>query len=214
MIRTTFRQLEIFVAIAKFGTVTEASRHVGLTQSAASMALAELERLIGTALFDRNSKRLSLNESGRILYPKAIELIERVTEINTMLDTGISVHLRLGASSTIGNYLMPDVISTFSNAHKNSRFTLEVGNSMSIIMAVKNFEIDIGFIEAPYYDADISSTFWRDDELAICPRRRTRCPLCPRCPKNTFRRPDGYCAKGGLAYGKSWQRSSANNWDP
>src|SRR3569832_2411055 len=73
MLRTTLRQIEVFVATAQKGNVTQAAGMVGLTQSAASMALADFENQLGTKLFDRIGKRLSLNEEGRILYAKAVD---------------------------------------------------------------------------------------------------------------------------------------------
>ena len=63
--RMTLRQLAVFVAVAQEGTVTKASEAVRLTQSAASMALADLEDGLGTVLFDRLGKRLQLNDLGR-----------------------------------------------------------------------------------------------------------------------------------------------------
>lgn len=169
MIRTTLRQLEIFVAIARTGTVTEAADAVGLTQSAASMALAELERQIDMTLFDRRAKRLVLNESGRILYPKAMELIDRAREIDNLFAVEMdAADLRLGASSTVGNYLLPQLMGSFIGKYPGSKFSLEVGNTHAVIAATKRYDIDVGFIEGPCHDKDVNVLLWRRDELAIC----------------------------------------------
>ena len=72
MLHTSLRQIELFVATAQKGSVTQAAAAVGITQSAASMALSDFEGQLGTRLFDRIGKRLVLNEDGRTLYPKAV----------------------------------------------------------------------------------------------------------------------------------------------
>jgi DNA-binding transcriptional LysR family regulator len=169
MLRTSLRQIELFVATAQKSSVTQAAAAVGITQSAASMALAEFEGQLGTRLFDRIGKRLVLNEDGRILYPKAVELMERAHEMEAQFrQGGRGVDLRLGASSTIGNYLLPQLIGEFRAGRPGSRIELEVGNTKKVIDAVLHFEIDVGFVEGPCLSPEIEAIFWRPDELAIC----------------------------------------------
>jgi DNA-binding transcriptional LysR family regulator len=169
MLRTTLRQVEVFVAIARRGNVTQAAAGIGMTQSAASMALADYENQLSTRLFDRIGKRLVLNEDGRVLYPKAVETLERVQEMEALFQRERrAANLRLGASSTIGNYLLPQLIGKFRAARPGSRFELEVGNTRQVIDAVLDFGIDIGFVEGPCLHPDIEAIFWQADELAIC----------------------------------------------
>jgi DNA-binding transcriptional LysR family regulator len=171
MLRTTLRQIEVFVATAQKGNVTQAAAAIGMTQSAASMALADFESQLGTRLFDRIGKRLALNEDGRALYPQAVEMIERAVEMEKLFrQEGRAVHLRLGASSTIGNYLLPQLIGQFRTQRPGSRFELEVGNTRQVMQSVLHFEVDVGFVEGPCMDPDIEAIFWRPDELAICTR--------------------------------------------
>lgn len=169
MLRTTLRQLEVFVATAQKGSVTQAALTVGLTQSAASMALADFESQLGTRLFDRIGRRLSLNDDGRALYAKAVEMMDRAQEMEGLFRRGQrGVDLRLGASSTIGNYLLPQLIGVFSANRPGSRIQLEVGNTQKIIDSVRNFEIDMGFVEGPCLAPEIDAIFWQPDELVIC----------------------------------------------
>lgn len=169
MLRTTLRQLEVFVATAQKGSLTRAAGAIGMTQSAASMALAEFESQLGTRLFDRTGRRVVLNEDGRTLYPKAVEMVERAQEMEQLFGTeGRGVNLRLGASSTIGNYLLPRLIGQFRAGRPGSRIELEVGNTHQVIHSILHFEIDVGFVEGPCLDPDIDAIFWRNDELAIC----------------------------------------------
>ena len=169
MLYTTLRQYEIFIAIARAGSVTEAAATVGLTQSAASMALAQLEQQMDARLFDRISRRLVLNENGRSLYPKAAELIDRARELEGSFGRKMAVaNLRIGASSSIGNYILPQLIGNFLAASPESSVSLNIGNTHEIIDRIRQFEIDVGFVEGPCLDADIETTPWRSDELVIC----------------------------------------------
>jgi DNA-binding transcriptional LysR family regulator len=169
MLRATLRQIEVFVATTQKGSVTQAAAAIGMTQSAASMALADFENQLGTRLFDRIGKRLALNDDGRLLYPHAVELLERAQQMEQLFRTSErAVDLRLGASSTIGNYLLPQLIGRFRAARPGSRVALEVGNTQRVIDAILRFEIDVGFVEGPCMHADIEATPWREDLLAIC----------------------------------------------
>ncbi len=96
----------MFVAIVRQGSVSRAAEVVALTQSAASQALAKLERALGQPLFDRCGRRLVLNENGRVLWPRAQALLDAAAQVQDLLaDGGLS--MRLGASTTIANYLLP-----------------------------------------------------------------------------------------------------------
>ena len=171
MLRTTLRQIEVFVATARRGNVTQAGAALGMTQSAASMALADFENQLGVRLFDRVGKRLVLNGDGRMLYPRAVEMVERAHELEQLFgQDGRAVDLRLGASSTVGNYLLPQLIGQFRKQRPGSRFALEVGNTRQVMQRVLHFEVDVGFVEGPCMDPDIEPIFWRSDELAICTR--------------------------------------------
>lgn len=171
MLHTTLRQVEVFVATAQKGSVTQAAAAIGMTQSAASMALADFERQLGSLLFDRIGRRLALNENGRMLYPKAVEMIERAQEIEGLFDgDGRAVNLRLGASSTIGNYLLPRLIGQLRTQRPGSRIQLEVGTTQQVINSLLNFEIDVGFVEGPCMHADVEAIAWREDRLAVCTR--------------------------------------------
>lgn len=169
MLKISFRHLEVFVQTIQKGNVTRAAAHLGLTQSAASMALGDFENLVGTKLFDRVGKRLFINGDGRALYPKAIEMLERAQEVETLFQRNEkTVDLRLGASSTIGNYLLPQLIGKFNVSRPASRIQLNVTNTRLVIEAVRNFDVDIGFVEGPCFEPEIETTPWKSDELAIC----------------------------------------------
>jgi DNA-binding transcriptional LysR family regulator len=169
--KITFKQIEVFVAVAKLGNMTQAAKSLFLTQSACSMALSALESQLGNALFDRHGKKLVLNEKGKILFPKSANILTQITELEDVMKgektTMLTGNLVVGASTTIGNYLLPGIIGNFINEHPQTKIVLRVGNTETIIQQLLKFNIDIGLIEGSCYTDDILVTPWKKDELII-----------------------------------------------
>ncbi|GAB3047499.1 LysR family transcriptional regulator GigC [Acinetobacter apis] len=167
--RMTLRQLAVFVAVAQEGTVTKASDAVKLTQSAASMALADLEDGLGAPLFDRLGKRLQLNDLGRFLLPQALEILGRCEAFEQVARGELqSVDLRLGATLTISDYLMPDLMADFLKHQPSAHLQLQVGNTRQMIEAVSQFQLDLALIEGECHLPQLHTLHWHDDELALC----------------------------------------------
>lgn len=166
--RYTLRQLEVFVAVAQHESVSHAARALALSQSAASTALAELERQFDCRLLDRIGKRLKLNALGFQLLPKAVALLDRAEEIEELLrgQQGIGI-LDVGATLTIGNYLATLLISDFMQQHPGSRIRLQVRNTRTIIEGVRHHELDLGLIEGQCEDEDVITQPWVEDDLAV-----------------------------------------------
>lgn len=167
--RITLKQLEVFIAVAQSGNVTRASESLNITQSATSMSLSDFEGQLGRKLFDRVGKRLQLNDSGRLLLPKALDAIARVSEIESIAssDAALIGQLRIGASLTIGNYMLPGMIGSFMQHHPGAQVTLDVANTRHVIQALEQFQIDVGFIEGFCHQPDIEVIPWCRDELVI-----------------------------------------------
>ena len=106
----TLRQLEIFAAIYQEGAVTKAARRIGLSQAATSAALAELENQLQRRLFDRHGRRIVANTAGRELLPAAIQVLDRVRDIEAGAGRR-PPDIRLYASLTVGNYMLPALIA-------------------------------------------------------------------------------------------------------
>lgn len=169
--RVTFKQIEIFSAVAKTGNMTQAAETLHLTQSACSMALSAIENQLGGALFDRHGKKLILNERGRVLFPKAANIITQIKELQDLMtgkkETTLAGHLIIGASTTIGNYLLPKIIGDFITNYPQTKITLSVANTEQIIQKLLKFNIDIGMIEGSCYSDEIEVFPWKKDELII-----------------------------------------------
>lgn len=167
------RQLEIFVAIASTGSVRAASDRLFLSQPAASMALAELERQLGAEVFARERGRLRLNDRGRELLPLARELIERHAEFGRRAAGEIAEltgEIGVGASNTVGNYLVGDLLGDFAATHPGVSLRLGVANTARIAQGVLDHDFDIGCVEGPVTHASIESRPWREDRLVVCAR--------------------------------------------
>jgi DNA-binding transcriptional LysR family regulator len=166
----TLKQLHVFVEVARHGNVTVAAQTLYLTQPAVSMALAQLETLLNHQLFERARNRLVLNEKGRYLLPKAVEIIDRVHSAEQSLKTGIgttSGSLRISASLTVGNYLMPGIVGRFLEKHPNVYVSLKIENTHAVIEDVLAFNIDVGFVEDYQQTPETEIIQWREDRLAI-----------------------------------------------
>ena len=166
--RFTLKQLQAFVAAAQDSNVSSAAKALSLSQSAVSAAIAELEGQFGRPLFDRIGKRLQLNETGKQLLPKAINLLTQAQELEQYARSGEATgNFRVGATLTIGNYLAAQLISDYMTTYPASRMQLKVANTSQIIEGMRRFEIDVGLIEGECYDPDIQALPWCDDEMVV-----------------------------------------------
>lgn len=164
----TLRQLEVFVAIGRTGSVSRAAEELPLSQSATSTALIEFERQFGLQLFNRIGKSLRLNEMGQLLLPHAVDLIDRAGEIEDLLEGRAGFGpLNIGATLTIGNYLTTLIVAKFLQKHPQSRVQLQVHNTTTIVQQVAHYELDLGLIEGDCHHPDLDVEPWIADELVV-----------------------------------------------
>ncbi|HBC57822.1 MAG TPA: LysR family transcriptional regulator [Gammaproteobacteria bacterium] len=164
----TFRQLEVFLAVARYQNLTRAASALSMSQSAASTALKELEQKFDIQLFDRRGKRLQINDFGRLVRIKAEALIDQAEDFQSILAQHHQVgDLRVGATLTIGNYMAVEVMAAFKQKFPHAQIALQVANTQTIAQLVLDFAIDIGLIEGEWQDAELHITPWREDELQV-----------------------------------------------
>jgi DNA-binding transcriptional LysR family regulator len=167
-VRYTLRQLEVFLAVARSESVSRAADELGMSQSAVSGALADLEQQFAIQLFDRVGKRLRLSALGRSLRPQGEALEEQARELEQALSARNTIGpLRLGATLTIGNYVAMPLVARFLDEHPGARIELRIANTAEITRQVHNFEIDIGLVEGELREKDLRVTPWCDDELVV-----------------------------------------------
>jgi len=146
----TLEQLRIFVAVATALHVTRAARDLGLTQSAASSAIAALEARYAIKLFHRVGRRIELTEPGRIFFEEAKAVLARAVMAEQALDdlSGLARGaLRIHASQTIANYWLPPILFRWHAAHPGIALALSIGNTAQVAAAVLEGGADLGFVE-------------------------------------------------------------------
>ncbi len=180
----TLRQLEIFIAVAETAQVTKASKKLFVTQSAVSMALAELENQLGGSLFDRHGRSLLLNERGRYLLPLSKEILCQVGNVEDIMseknDT-LSGQINVVASTTIGDYILPYLIGAFKRMHPQVHINMLVHHSRYAESLVLEGKVDVGFVEGQVNNPDTVKRLWFEDELVVIVG-----PTDPLSHKSTF----------------------------
>jgi DNA-binding transcriptional LysR family regulator len=168
--QVTLRQLEIFIAVVEEQQVTRASKKLFITQSAVSLALNELENQLGGPLFDRDSRSLHLNDRGRYLLPRCREILYKANNICTLMNEkegNMAGALNIVASSTIGNYVLPAIVSTFKNLYPHTFITVQIHNTRLAEQLIVERKVDLGFVEGEVNNEQVKVSPWFDDELVI-----------------------------------------------
>jgi DNA-binding transcriptional LysR family regulator len=143
----TLRQIAVFDAIVRLGSLSGAAEEVALSQSAASMALKELEESLGTKLFHRHGRKLILNENGRRLQPKARSLILMAAEIGKAESEDLEGMLRIAASVTVGNYILPQCSAAFLSRYPKVRLEIITGLVHDVVERIDAMSVDLGLID-------------------------------------------------------------------
>ena len=166
--KLTLQQLKVFATIARYGNLGLAANELFLSKGAVSQSLQELERQLATPLFDRIHPRLQLNNEGRLLQPAAEELLTRIQDIENLFspDAEPSGQLRLGASQTIGNYLLPTLLAS-SKQELGLPPKVTITNTHLLCHALANFELDLALIEGENHHPDLISENWLQDEMLV-----------------------------------------------
>jgi DNA-binding transcriptional LysR family regulator len=142
-------ELAAFAAAVESGTVRAAADALNLTQSAATKRIRMLERRVGAPLLERGPCGVAPNELGRLLYPEAKHVLvalgaaERVVAEQASGETA----LRVAASRTVGEFVLPGWLAAFRISGGGGRVELDVRNSPDVLAAVRRGEVDIGFVE-------------------------------------------------------------------
>ena len=165
----SLKQLAVFDAVADTGSVSLAADKLALTQSATSMSLAQLEKMLGRPLFERQGKQMALTHWGMWLRPKAKRLLQDAQQIEMGFYEQhlLSGNVKLGASQTPAEHLVPDLISIIDNSFPELRILLNVKSTDSVIQGVLDYKYDLGIIEGRCDDNRIEQEVWCRDHLTV-----------------------------------------------
>lgn len=166
----TLRHLRIFVAICETGSATAAGEMLYLAQPSISLALSELESHYGVKLFDRIGRRLQITQAGQFFLPRAIQIVnlfDTITQEMSSLD--FKGTLRVGASVTIGTYLLPAALVAFREQFPDMEVIVSIAHSGKIEQDVLENNIDLGLVETNIQNESLcQQPFARDHILWIC----------------------------------------------
>ncbi|TDX52953.1 LysR family transcriptional regulator [Orenia marismortui] len=166
----TLRELKIFTTVCRTGSMSEAGRQLYITQPAISQTILDLEDKLNIKLFERINRKLILTYAGKRLlkYSKRILLLiaeaENDLEDIANLKTG---KLRIGASMTIGTYLLPPIIKKFTTKYPEIDLNFIIDNTSVIEKKILNNDIDLGLVEGPINSKDICFDPFYNDELFL-----------------------------------------------
>lgn len=163
----TLEQLRIFVAVAERQHMTAAAAALGLTQSAASAAIASLESHYGIKLFDRIGRGIVLTEEGGRFLTEARAVLLRAADAEGVLhDLGTDVRgtLRIWASQTVGTYWLPGRLMAFGAAHPGVTLDCSIANTEEVAAAVRDGAAQLGFIEGEISDPNLTITVVAHDK--------------------------------------------------
>jgi len=168
-----FGHLAVFHAVAIEGSVSKGAERLLVSQPAISKQLKDFERKMGTPLFDRLPRGMRLTEAGALLARYAQRLFAIADEAERMMGELRGLRhgrLSVGASTTIGVYLLPEIFVRFRQVYPGVELNLEIANSEGVQDRLRRGVIDIGLTEIPAEGEDFNSTVFMEDELvAVAP---------------------------------------------
>lgn len=162
------RLLRYFVAVAEEGNFNRAADRLHIAQPPLSRAIQQLEAHIGAPLLDRTSRPLRLTDVGRLLYAQAIQMIERMEDVEAMVKTAATSRRRrlvIGFVASTIYARLPELIREFRKAAENVELVMVESTTLEQIAALKEGRIDVGFGRIRFNDPAVRRIVLRDEKL-------------------------------------------------
>lgn len=163
-------RLKVFHSVACNLSFTKASRELFISQPAISKHIHELEVRYKTPLFERIGSRIRLTRAGELLFSHTTQILSAYRQLDfemNLLTDHFSGELRMGASTTIAQYVLPPVLSSFINTFPDIRVSLLNGNSRDIERALQEGKITLGLVEGLAHQNVLHYTPFMKDELVV-----------------------------------------------
>ena len=177
--KLTLRQMQIFLNVVKSGHLTNVAKDMNLSQSAISMSIKEMENILERPVFDRINKKLVLNEVGRAFHKEIDPLFKKLTDIEYEFKNSENKGMiRVGASTTIVDYLMPSIICSHMSAYPDVKITLKEGNTREIVELIEEGMLDVAFVEGLVSSSDIVKEKVCIDELVVVTANKELAKSC------------------------------------
>lgn len=163
-------RLKVFVVVARHLNFTKAAGELHISQPAISKHIQELESLYAVQLFERAAHRVSLTAAGEVFLKRAEDILEsyRLLNLDMNLQSGrFSGVLRIGASTTISQYVIPEIVAKFVSRFPDIRLTMFSGNSQEVEGELEAHRIDLGLVESSSRHAGFRYSHIAQDELVL-----------------------------------------------
>ncbi|EJW17778.1 LysR family transcriptional regulator [Paenibacillus alvei] len=164
--------MKVYVAVVEQRNFSRAAELLHLSQPGVSQHIRNLEQEFGVQLIHRSPKHVKLTEAGEILYKHAKEMIARyeaAREDIGLLRDEVTGSLRIGASFTIGEYILPRIVASFARQYPSVDVQVTIANTEQIAQSVRANELDIGLVEGKieYKDLQLGTPFMEDEMVLV-----------------------------------------------
>ncbi|MGB9904015.1 MAG: LysR substrate-binding domain-containing protein, partial [Desulfotomaculales bacterium] len=163
-------QLKVFHSVARFLSYSRAGEALSLSQPAVSRRVASLEASLGVELFTRRGRQITLTDAGRCLYDYAdriFNLTEQAARTLAQFKNLEQGEVLVGACSTVGRYVLPELLQSFRQQYPGLKISLQLGNSAQIEKLIVNGTIDLGFTGKPVQSPNLHTEPFLADELVL-----------------------------------------------
>ena len=166
----TLRQLRTFKTVADLTSFSLAAQRLKLSQPSVSYQVKELEETLGLPLLDRLGKRVKLTEAGTVLYAYARRMLDVLDDATVAIEEMRGIKrgtLRVGASTTVGIYLLPAALGAFKKLHPGLVISLEIGTRARVQEQVLRNELDLAVVGPALQDPELAIIPFLSDELVV-----------------------------------------------
>lgn len=164
----TLKELHFFYKLCENPQVTQVALELNISQSAISLAIKSLENSLNEQLFDRIGKKLILNEKGKYFKEKTLShYLALIDAQNIFQENKLAGNIKIAASKTISNYIMPNIYYDFLTKYKDVKLDILTINSSKIIDKILKSQLDIGLIEVDIQNSSLIKEKLCDDELIV-----------------------------------------------
>lgn len=165
-----FHRLKVFHTVARLGSFSRAAEELYTSQPNVSKHVRQLEAELGATLFHRLGSGVELTDAGRAVYRYTQQMLDLTDEMQRALAEleGLARgYLRLGASSTPGLYLLPEMIAAFGRRYPGLEVSLSISNSSQVVEAVLGGKFDLGFVGGFVEAAGLQAQPFVSDEVVL-----------------------------------------------